>query len=450
MGTGFKAGVSGTPLLPNLTVQCEKGCTVTVSREGVTKSKTATDNNSGVTFSGLSFGTWDITVTDGTDTKQDTVELKRDTEKTVSLAKIYGIKRNIFSTEPTWERECDAVGMKAGLRLPYSLPMDTENTNDFDKCYPWSEMVSTHVSPGGYRGYADYFVKIPKFWFRRFFEGGYEHIQIADRETEGFSIHPAFLRGGEIRDFIGIFDNVKEVFGTQSPAVSLTRDAARAAAHLKREKNPDGYYGLIDISAISAIQFLILVEFASFHVQNVIGRGRVDLGSFSAGDVNTYVNTDRSGPISNETNANVFWRGIANLWGNVFSWVDGLNLIDGAYYICNDPELYADDTSQYYSLLGYQISTSLKDSYITHLGLDPKFSHILLPFLAGSGSADTFVCDCCDTGTGNLAATVGGSAISKDKCGLFSVQFRKADTVSNQIGYRLMYIPAVGENLNDT
>lgn len=427
MGTGFKAGVSGTPLLPNLTVQCEKGCTVTVSREGVTKSKTATDHNSGVTFSGLSFGTWDITVTDGTDTKQDTVELKRDTEKAVSLAKIYGIKRNIFSMDPAWERECDAVGMKAACSVG-----DNAGTNDFDKCYPWSGMNKIGYTQG--LGFWDdgMFLDIPAFFYRRFFDGVYEHIQIADKKAPGFSVHPAFLRASEGRYYSGLalkrsLATAGGVPGT-APLANLTREAARA-------KLGNGEY-LLDADVLSAIQMLYLVEFATYDSQKAIGRGIVDKGSFSA--TNVEIDPPKGIPfLTGVYSGHVYYRNIEDLWGNLYTWVDGLTYYNGVYKVCHDPKKYAQYGNAEYKRLGYDVKPGLNNSYITHLGMDDgDMPHIMLPTGVCSGSADAFCCDACTTTADWGVPAVGGCAISKDAAGLFGMNFFADNTKSPQIGYR--------------
>ena len=137
MGHGYKAGNPGSAALASLTVTGVKGCSVTISKDGITKTRRAGDDGSAV-FGGLSCGTWKVSVTDGTDTKTDTVEVTRNTDKPMRLARIYGIKRNMLSPSPVWERECDAVGLQATAGEKGSSGITAECVSDFDSLYPWS------------------------------------------------------------------------------------------------------------------------------------------------------------------------------------------------------------------------------------------------------------------------------------------------------------------------
>lgn len=77
--TGGGGGTGGA-----LTVTAPANVTVTVSKDGKTKTK-----NSGasgvVVFKGLETGTWEITITNGTDTATKTVEIKADYSATISF-----------------------------------------------------------------------------------------------------------------------------------------------------------------------------------------------------------------------------------------------------------------------------------------------------------------------------------------------------------------------------
>ena len=84
--------------------------------------------------------------------------------------------------------------------------------------------------------------------------------------------------------------------------------------------------GLIDIAAVSAIQMLMLVEFADNNVQNKIGRGYCDgnSGSLRTGSCDSVPNlTGR--PSGTDGKTGVVYRGIEDFWGNVWEWVDGVN-----------------------------------------------------------------------------------------------------------------------------
>ena len=416
----------------SLTVTAPAGCTVTVSKDGKTKTKTAGADGVAV-FKGLATGTWTVTITNGTDTSTDTVQLVADYAKTMRFAKIYGIYRDITASSPVWAREDDAVGKTATASVG-----TVAGSSDFDSCYPWSDIQRETLSTG------DVMVKIPKFWFRRYLEGNIEHIKIADKPVDGFTLHPAFCYAGAEKDFlyVGAYktsSNNKSVSGA-SPTVSQTRATMRTNAKAKG----DGW-GLIDIAAVSAIQMLILVEFANNNVQTAIGRGHCDNPSGSI------INTGSCDSVPNLTGrpsgtdglVDVVWRGIEGFWGNINEWIDGVNWNGGKYYVCNDPSEYADDTASNYTELSYIGSTGWMQHYITKVGIDAGNNHhIMLPSEAGSGSESTYQCDVCLSGDGWRVFCRGGSLIHGSLDGLFEVDMSAASSITSGIvGSRLQYIP---------
>ena len=413
-----------------LTVTAPAGCTVTVSKDGKTKTKVAGADGVAV-FRGLATGTWTVTITNGTDTDSDTVQLVADYTKEMSFVKIYGICRDITASSPAWAREDDAVGKSATASVG-TVP----GSSDFDSCYPWSGIQRETLSTG------DVMVKIPKFWFRRYREGNIEHIKIADGPADGFTLHPAFNHAGVEKDclYVGAYktsSNNRSVSGA-SPQVSQTRASMRTNAKAKG----DGW-GLIDIAALSAIQMLILVEFANNNVQAIIGRGHCDGGSIiKTGSCDTVPGlTGR--PSGTDGLVDVVWHGIEGFWGNIWEFIDGVNMNVDKYYVCNDPSKYADDITSNYIELSYTGSIGWFSSYITNEGLDSgSNSHVMLPSAAGSGSESTYQCDGCWSNTGLTVLKHGGCGNTGSLAGLFAVDsYNGPSTVHESFGSRLQYIP---------
>ena len=77
MGFGFKDGAGSGMTGATLTVTAPSGCTVTVSKDGKTKTKTAGADGVAV-FKGLKSGQWTLTITDGEQTAQKTVTITAD------------------------------------------------------------------------------------------------------------------------------------------------------------------------------------------------------------------------------------------------------------------------------------------------------------------------------------------------------------------------------------
>lgn len=415
-----------------LTVTAPAGVTVTISKDGKVKTKTA-DSSGVAIFKGLSSGTWTVTISDGVLTRTETIDLIADYAKTMSFVKIYGIYRDITNSSPEWAREEDAVGKTATATIG-----TVAGSSDFDDCYPWSEITRETLSTG------DVMVKIPKFWYRRYREGNVEHIQIADMPVEGFSLHPAFSHAGVEQDcvYVGAYTTSANSMSEAgvSPKASILRSTSRSNAQAK-----GAGWGILDISTLSAIQMLYLVEFANYNTQATIGRGCSDsVGSFTKTGTCDGVSGRTGRPSGTDGKVDVVWRGLEGLWGNAWEHVDGVNFYGNTYYICNDPSAYADGTSDNYTPLAYTADSANDDTYITLHGLDDGCDHIMLPLESG-GSETTYLCDIILRVTKDTAWHVtkyGGYYNRKSDNGLFAISIADTTTKVNDVtGARLLYIP---------
>ena len=424
--TGGGGGTGAT-----LVVTGVAGSTCTVSKDTKTYTKTFGMDAKAV-FKGLTTGIWTVTMSNGTESTTETVTITTDYETSISYIHIYGISRDITAASPQWSRTDDAVGMIATASIGTMA-----GSSDFSACYPWSGISRETLSTG------DVMVKIPKFWYRRYRSGNVEYLKIADKATSGFTLHPAFKHSGVECDhiYVGAYKTTsgnKSASG-ESPLVRQTRATMRSNA-----KSKGAGWSIIDISTLSAIQMLILVEFADNNVQSVIGRGYCD-GNSSALSTGTCNNVSglTGRPAGTDGKVDVVWRGIEGLWGNVWEWVDGVNWNDGTYYVCNDPSKYADNTTTNYTALSFKGATNWSASYITQEGLDAGSNpHAMLPSAAGSGSETTYDCDTCWSYPGWHILRRGGRWDRGSWCGLFTAYFdTDSATEAADSGSRLLYIP---------
>lgn len=415
------------------TLTCSYGSTV----------YTATTTTGSYQFQVHEVGTWVIKAVQGSKEVSTSVSITTDGQSEsveLSFVKIYGISRNVSSSSPAWARTDDAVGFTATASVG-----TTAGSSDFDNCAPWSGMTRETLATG------DVMVKIPKFWYRRYKEGDIEYIKIANKPTAGFSVHPLFNHGGVESEYayVGAY---KTSAGTMSvsgasPMVKLTRAQFRSNA-----KRKGAGWNLLDIAALSAIQMLILVEFANNNVQSKIGRGycdgNSDSGSLKTGSCDSVPNlTGRPSGTNGKTG--VVYRGIEDFWGNVWEWVDGVNWNGdpptGTYYVCNNPANYADDTATNYTALSYTGDTSWGFAYIiTTEGLDTGNNpHVMLPSAAGHVSESTYYCDKVVGMFGWRTFRHGGLWSDGSDCGLFASNLSDASSDSyTGIGSRLLYIPS--------
>ena len=118
----------------------------------------------------------------------------------------------------------------------------------------------------------------------------------------------------------------------------------------------------------------------------------------------------KSGCLANDSQHAVIYRGIENIFGNVYNWIDGINIKDYQAYICRDPEQYISDKFETpYEKIGY-VNSEEENQYIKKLGYDEKNPDIALPIEVGGGvGSSTGMCDSYHASTGNRVALVGGS-----------------------------------------
>lgn len=408
-----------------LTVIAEEGSTITVAKDD----KVLTSNETPAVFKRLEDGVWNATAEkEGTTPVSQNIELKTNYELKL-MGKIYGISRDISASSPHWTRTHDAVGFNATASVG-----TVAGESDFDNIYPWSEMNRETLSTG------DVMVKIPKFWFQRYREGNIEYINITDRAMQGFFLHPLFDRPDGVRDaaYVGAYkttSNNRSVTGAD-PQRSQTRATMRTNARAKGTG-----WGLIDVAAVSAIQMLLLVEFATNDTQAAIGDGFTAVTSSALTGYCDNVPNLTGNPGGDTTKTDVVYRGIEGLWGNVWEFVDGINPNGVSYYVSNAHSTYADATTTGYTKLNY--SNTAGTSYVKSLGVDTnELSCYMLPNEV-NGSAATYYCDVTwASSSGWKVFLCGGGWSQGSDAGIFAANMSNASDFSgNGIGSRLLYLP---------
>lgn len=381
-------------------------------------------------------GVWTLTATDGAETTTGEVTVTTDGEsltKTLSFVKIYGISRNRLSSSPIWTRTDDAVGKTATASVG-----TTAGVSDFDDCYPWNGIV--RETKGN-----DVMVKIPKFYYQRYVEANIEYIRVAEAETEGFALHPAFNHGGVEKD--SVYVGAYELTGTAGSKTGTAVSASSTFSTYKTavEKKGTGW-GLFDISTFSAVQMLMLVEFATNNMQNAVGLGNVNANAaVQTGTCDSVPNL--TGVPSTGGTTGVVWRGIENLWGNVHEFLDGITVKDYAYYVCNDQSKYDAASTDGYTELSYNGGTYASDwsNYlIVRMGIDENNSHIMLPeYASNSSSTSLYYCDTVSIAKSVRLFTHGGLFSGGNANGLFKyyISLTTSSAMSGRQTSRIMYVP---------
>lgn len=140
----------------------------------------------------------------------------------------------------------------------------------------------------------------------------------------------------------------------------------------------------------------------------------------------------KSGCIANDGKSAVIYRGLENIFGNVWQFVDGINIKDYVAYVCYNPENYAvDKFDGDYKAVGYVNAN--KEGWGKTLGHDANHPLVTLTTEVG-GSSSNYLSDYYYTNPGNRIVRVGGSWVNGTKAGLWCWA---CDLDSSNTGYNI-------------
>lgn len=354
---------------------------------------------------------------------------------TLTAIRIYGIKRALNSTSSQWERTDDAVGLVANATKNGGVVQ-----NDFDSIYPWSDIKSYNYDEktqtvNAYIGDATFkfdgsngnvYTEYPEFYWKRWQDDNYEYIQIANMEVDGFIKSDKFSPARY--PISGLTSSEKSKSGV-APLRSTTRADFRTGA-----RSLGTNIGIMDWRYF-LLQILYLVEYADYNSQNTLGYGICSGSVISSGGCDSL--GMKSGCVNNDKAHSVIYRGVEDIFGHIFQWIDGLNINNYQTYICYDPTKYVDNSfSGNYQKLGYVNYSS--DGYVSKLGYDLNHPLISMPTQA-SGSDSTYMCDYYWRNSGQRVVCVGGFYGNGTNVGLWcwSCVYSSSYTYS-YIGARLL------------
>lgn len=220
---------------------------------------------------------------------------------------------------------------------------------------------------------------------------------------------------------------------------TLTRSLARNLAERRAG------WQLHNIFAVAVTQWLFMIEYASLDPQRKIGLG-VSNTTYGYGIPKLAGTTaslgNGSGIPSGGTDGecSVTYRGEENLWGNLSTWIDGIN-----YYFTDVNEVWVpkigtkmkDDTTSGYECLAFSAPTT--EGFVSAFGVDERYPDLFIPteVMGEDTFADYFYAG--DL-TGFNVGWLGGTASHNSKCGFF-LGVTASTTHTGTIGGRLLYIP---------
>ena len=310
-------------------------------------------------------------------------------------------------------------------------------------------------------------VEIPKFYVKYGYAANVHTWDISLFPLAGFVAHPAFYKDGAWVDYryMGTYEGsmyddtagamctdataITDIYASGDKLCSITgqcpkTNETRAEFRAMASERGAGWRNQ-DYFLTTAVQLLYLIEYADFDSQSMISNGRTmfSAGSWviagTAGYIGRtgYSNSDgnASGGSSRAAALNISaidtseaayndymsYRGIENFFGNVWKWIDGININDNIPYVCNNEGNYADDTDTNYTRL---VTIGGVDVTLHNANGDPAtIAQIQAGFLAESvgASSATKMCDYYYQDADWRVVTFGGPASSALYAGAFYV-----------------------------
>lgn len=347
----------------------------------------------------------------------------------IEKAKIYGVDKVGSSNPSALVRTDDAVG------LNYTVGA-SEIKSDFDTCYPWSDMQEVTDASG------NVFIKIPKFYAKitRNPDTTFKH-QISGVRYEGFSTLFIDGQGNEL-DYIlvGKYEgsgSAARVYSKsgQTVLVNITLDSFRTGC----KANGAGYQQY-DYLIDQIIKELWLVEMKTTNSQSVMyGYANGNSAVVATGRTDSVRTASGSEESNTDGKHAMKYRGIENLWGNVFKWCDGISFRDEKVFVCTDPTAYKGSSTDAPYI--YQGDRATATQYISHI--EPLGRHPLIQYPASvNGSSTTYYCDFAAYNNSGSALSVGGSLVNTTIAGLWtSSGSLTASYSSSFLGGRLCFKP---------
>lgn len=204
-----------------------------------------------------------------------------------------------------------------------------------------------------------------------------------------------------------------------------------------------------NIFAMAVTEWLFMVEYASLDPQRKVGQG---VSTFTDdGSTNMAVVTGVTAGIGNGSGisdggesgkCSVTYRGEENLWGNIWTWLDCINILAkgvNEVWVAKIGTTPKDDTTEGYECLDAHATHS--NGYVSAFGIDPNHPELLIPTEA-SGS-DTFADYVYQNYNYNgfFFASLGGMWDGGSSCGFCLSLTSASSRRARYLGGRLLYVP---------
>lgn len=279
-----------------------------------------------------------------------------------------------------------------------------------------------------------------------------DHIYLAAYEGSIYDTSAsAYLKSDEqAADFAA---DMLSSIANAKPASGLTQSLTRANTRALCTNRGAGWQ-LHNIFALAVTQWLILIEYASFDCQSKIGKG---VSNFTDdGSTNMALVTGATAGLGNgsgipdggeDGKCSVSYRGEENLWGNIWTWLDGINHYakdadTDTVFVKGYGTMKDNTSSDGYSTLDAGVVRGY--GYLSAFGYNEEFDYLFLP-AEHNGASNSPIGDYVwnnTTSLGFLVAILGGRWNDGSRCGAWSLSLDSTSSSRRRdVGGRLLYVP---------
>ena len=275
--------------------------------------------------------------------------------------------------------------------------------NDFDNLPIYKEMKRVTDD------YGNVFIRIPKFYIRKTSTAGKLSIQVSKTQIPGSYLPKTFWDFDKNKElpYVDVGAYLASLNGTRLESKSGVQPFTSTNISNIRQyaRNNGAGYQQLDIHTVDMLQSLFYVEFATLNSQSIHPGFTSYTETLPTGGTDDVVAS--SGAIALHPWNQFKYRGIEDLWGNVWQFVDGVNIIDNQAWVCENAEQYASDVfASPYVSLSYKNSDS--NGYVREMGFDPNQPYAQFPTVTDGASASTYYSDNYSQEPGQRIALFGG------------------------------------------
>jgi hypothetical protein len=260
---------------------------------------------------------------------------------------IIGVKWNSASSSPTLTRVDEDL---QEITSPYLGGW----TKFFDSHAIWGQMWRCQLSADGNPTFGtnargdgltltnDYIMtRVPRVYDKFVFDDGDWYWLVSSEPSSGFNLQPTFNQRGHSASpaeqiYVGSYDAHdagSSKLGSKSGTTPLVNQTM--ATFETRGNNIGAGWGLMNFHTLCLLQMLFYIEYASFDSQTKVGPGytnAANTGPLASGGAAAFERTNGTSVGTTDVQA-VSWRGIENLWGNIWQWIPGYNTTDTSHRI---------------------------------------------------------------------------------------------------------------------